>query len=204
MEKASIEISQPRRFGLGAILGIYAFGFLLIIPILIAVLIVSLMRLGLFTLAIPLLVTMGTIYIIPFVGNAYISRVVRGHALPPAQDGSRFIVQITFSPRICAGLRALLEDADDVGHLTITQTEIIFRGDSVNLTIPFSQIRNIQAENVGLRGLYIAAGRIRLEVGGMDEFQTVEIAERSSRVLPTSRRISRELLEAICKGKDEL
>jgi hypothetical protein len=194
METGRIEISEPRRFGLGAVLAIYILSFLLVIPILIALLVVSLMHLGIFTFAIPLLTLAGTIYVLPFIGNAYVSRVVRRLVPSATKADTGFIVQITLSPRIRTGLRALVEDADDVGFLTFTASELSFRGDSVNLAIPFQQIRAIHADNVGLRGLYVAAGRIRVELSGLQDFDSVDIAERSSGVLPTSRKLSRELL----------
>ena len=103
------------------------------------------------------------------------------------------IAQITLCPRVRTGLRALIEDADDIGYLSLNDSGLLFRGDSLTLIIPFERIKAVEGENVGSRGLYVSAGRIHLDISGLENFDAVEIAERGSRVLPTSRKITREL-----------
>src|SRR3982751_5875762 len=193
MERSKIEISRPQSFGLISILGKYAFSFLPAIPVLATLLAISLKNLGLWSLIIPLLALAGMIYILPFFGNAYVCWVARRIQAGTGDSPDKRIVQITLCPRIRTGIRALIEDADDIGYLSFNESGLLFQGDSVKLILPFETIRALQGENVGLRGLYVTAGRIRLDISGLDGFEAVEIAERGSRVLPTSRKITREL-----------
>jgi len=195
MQRARIEISKPRKFGVVSILAKYAFSFLLVLPALSVLLIVSTKHLGLCTIGISLLTLVGTVFFLPSLGNIYVCWILR-HDIPQSND-DKLIVQITLCPRIRTGFRALIEDADDVGYLSLDESELIFLGDSVNLIVPFQRIKAVQGENVGMRGLYVAAGRIRLDISDLDGFEGVEIAERNSRMLPTSRRITRELFYTI-------
>jgi hypothetical protein len=203
MEKPTLEISQPRRFGVVSILGKYAFSLLPAIPVLVAILLISLKNLGLWSLVIPLLALAGMIYILPFFGNAYVSWIVRGTKQGGSESRDQLIVQITLCPRIRAGIRALIEDADDIGYLSLNESGLLFSGDAVKLMIPFERIRAVEGENVGLRGLYVSAGRIRLAVSGLEGFEAVEIAERGSRVLPTSRKVTRELFYRLKSRLDQ-
>jgi len=200
MAQPAIEISRPRRFGVLSILAKYAFSFLLAIPLVAAFLILSTVRnLGQFwILAVPLLALAGTVYFLPSLGNAYVYWVLRGVRAQTSDNSQRkSIVQITFDPRIRTGFRALIEDADDVGYVSFSETEFRFSGDSLQVTVPFERLKAVHGENVGLRGAYLSGGRIRLDISGLDDFDAIEIAERTSLVLPASRRITRELFEQI-------
>jgi len=155
-------------------------------------------RFGPLTVLIPLLVVAATAYFLPFgLGNAHVTRLV--HSLDPAaakgEDG--FIVQLTLSPRLRTGLRALLEDADDIGYLSFTGTGLLFQGDSVKLTVPFDCILEVRPQNIGLRGLFVYGRRIRLVVSGLPQVGAIEFAERSSWVLPTSRAMTQKLYERL-------
>lgn len=200
METVKIEISKPRRFGVLSILTKYVFSFLLAIPLVAAFFILSTVRnLGQFwTLAVPLLALAATVYFLPSLGNVYVRWVLRG-VRAQMTDNSRQtpIVQITLCPRIRSGFRALIEDADDVGYLSLTESELQFHGDSLQVILPFEQLKAVHGENVGLRGAYLSGGRIRLDISGRDDFEAIEIAERTSLVLPASRRITRNLFEQI-------
>jgi hypothetical protein len=202
MQKSSIEISAPRQFGLLSILAKYAFSFLLLLPFLAALLLISFQNLGRASLVILFVTLAGTVCISPVLGNLYVFWTVRGLRPAESQDSKPSIVQISFFPRIRKGLRALLEDADDVGYLSLSDSEIKFVGDSVRLTIPIARIKTIEGENVGIRGLYLTAGRITLRVSGLDGFEEIEIAERSSRLIFSSRRITRDLFTRI-KSRQE-
>jgi hypothetical protein len=74
---------------------------------------------------------------------------------------------------------------------------MVFHGDSVNLSLPFEQIEEIRPQSVGLRGLYGA--RIALVVSGLRGIKSLEFAERSSWVLPTSNKTTRRLYERLAK-----
>ena len=82
-------------------------------PFLLLVLVVSVTQFSLLTALIPLLVVAATAYFLPFgLGNTHVTRLVRSLNPAAAQGGEGFIVQLTLSPRLRSGLRALLEDAD--------------------------------------------------------------------------------------------
>jgi hypothetical protein len=202
-EKPKIEISEPKRFGVPSILGKYAFSFLLGAPCVAFLLLLSLHDLGQWSLPVGLLILCATICLMPSLGNLYVSWVVR--PLKPEGQGAirhmgsdnNLIVQVTLSPRIRQGFRALIEDADDVGYLILNQSALTFHGDSIHITVPFEQIKAVHGENVGLRGVYVASGRIAIETPGLQGFEGVEIAERSSRIIFSSRKITREIFARI-------
>src|ERR1039458_10342704 len=147
---ATIEIAQPRLFTAGAVAVVHGYGILLALPFIIAVLAVSLVKFGFLTILIPFLAVAATAYFLPFgLGNTHVTKLVR--SLNPAagkgEDG--FIVQLTLSPRIRSGLRAILDDADDIGYLSFTGSELLFQGDSVKLSVPFAQIGRASCRETG-------------------------------------------------------
>jgi hypothetical protein len=193
---AKIEITQPRLFNASAVAMVNAYGLALVAPIVVSILAVSLIRFGFLTVLIPLLTLAATAYCLPLgLGNTYICQLVRSGNPAAAQAKDGFIVQLTLSPRIRSGLRAKLEDADDIGYLSFNESGFRFEGDSVKLAVPFDQIRLVQPQNIGLRGLFVYGQRIKVVVAGLGEIESVEFAERCSRLLPASRSISRALEE---------
>ena len=107
---AQIEIGQPKLFTLGAVLMVSAYGIILAVPVVIALLVVSVLKLGILTILIPILSVVLAAIILPLgLGNPYVSRLVR--SLKPAADkaGTTFVVQLRTAPRIRSGLCALLE-----------------------------------------------------------------------------------------------
>lgn len=191
---ATVEIAKPRLFTLTAVVAVNAYGLLLVAPLLVSIMAVSVMTLSLLTLLIPLLVVAATAYFLPFgLGNTHITRLVR--SLNPAAGNSDdgFIVQLTLSPRLRSGLRALLEDADDIGYLTFSGTGLVYQGDSVQLAVPLECIAQVQPQNVGLRGTFVYGRRIKVVVSGSPDIESFEVAERSSLLLPNSRAVTRKL-----------
>jgi hypothetical protein len=194
LETAQIEICEPKRFSLGAILIVHAWNILLVIPVIASLLVVSLMKLSAFTALIPLAaVALTAIYLPLGQGNAYLARLVSSWGAEAPSGKPAFIVQLTLFPRLRSGFRALVEDADDIGLLSFTDSGLMFQGDSISLILPFAQIRELSPQNVGLRGLFIAGRRIELSVSGLDRIEFIEIAERSAWSLFTSRRMTAEM-----------
>jgi hypothetical protein len=199
----NVEITSPKAFTSAAIFIIAGCGVLLITPVMASLLAVTLIKLGMFTVLIPLLTIAVTAYFLPFgLGNPVVRNLVRSQKLDAGDDG--FIVQMTLSPRIRSGLRAVIEDADDLGCLSFTGSEMIFRGDSVWLRIPWSQISEVRPRNIGWRGRYLYGSRIIITVAGIPNVEAVTFSERSSLLLPTSKRITRKLRERICAGVDSV
>jgi hypothetical protein len=195
---ATIEVAQPRLFRAGAVAAVNAYGALLVAPFVISVLVVSVTKFGLHTALIPLCVVAATAYFLPFgLGNTHIIRLVQSLNPAVAKGGEGFIVQLTLSPRLRSGLRALLEDADDIGYLTFSGNELLFQGDSVKLSVPLDRIELVRPRNIGLRGLFVYGRRIKVVVSGLPQVESVEFAERSSWLLPTSRAITRRLYQRL-------
>ena len=171
-----------------------AYGVLMIAPIFSAILAVSVIKFGVLTVLIPLLTLAITAFFLPLgLGNPHVTRLVRSLNPNAGQSGDGFIVQLTVSPRLRSGLRAILEDADDIGYLTFSGNEICFQGDSVKLSVPWKLIQLVRPQNIGMRGLFVYGRRIKLVVSGWPEVESLEIAERSSWLLPASRTITRAL-----------
>ena len=195
-----VEITPPKAFTPGAILIIAGCGVLLVAPVLASLLAVTVIKLGVLTVLLPLFTIAVTAYFLPFgLGNPIVRRLVRSR-FSVSDDG--FIVQMTLSPRIRSGLRALIEDADDLGYLSFTDSGLIFQGDSVRLRIPWRQICAVRPQNIGWRGRYLYGSRIIISVTGIPNVDTVAFSERSSLLLPASKQISKKLRERISAGKD--
>jgi len=195
---ATLEITKPKLFTLGAVVVVNAYGLLLVVPLVLSILAISLIKFSVLTILIPFLVVAATAYFLPFgLGNAHVTRLVRSLNPAAAKDEDGFIVQLTLSPRLRTGLLALLEDADDIGYLSFTGTGLLFQGDSVKLTIPFDRIQQVRPQNIGLRGLFVYGRRIRLVVSDLPQAEAFEFAERSSCLLPTSRTITRKLYQRL-------
>jgi hypothetical protein len=197
-DSAKFEITRPRLFTAGAVAVVNAYGVLMITPIFSAILAVSVIKLGVLTVLIPLLALAVMAFFLPFgLGNAHVTWLVRSLSPGAGRNGDGFIVQLTVSPRLRSGLRALLEDADDIGYLTFGANELCFQGDSVKLSVPWENIQLVRPRNIGWRGLFVYGRRIKLVVSGWPEVESFEIAERSSWLLPASRTITRKLYERL-------
>ncbi len=195
---AQIEITAPRRFTMGTVFVLTSFGIFRAVPVILAILIVSVLQFGAVTFLLPIAALIASAIVVPFgLGNPYITKLVRDIDPAAAKNPNNFIVQLTLSPRLRSGLRAVLEDADDIGVLSFNDSELSFTGDSVKFTVPRSQISAVQPQNPGLRGFFFYGRRITLVVSGLPKIQALELAERSSWLLPTSRRITKELYQKL-------
>lgn len=167
-----------------------------------SILAVTTIRLGILTLLLPLFTLGVTAYFLPFgLGNSVVRRLVRSLNPGANEITDGFIVQMTLAPRLRSGLRALIEDADDLGYLRFTDSELIFQGDSVKFRIPWEQITEVRPQNIGWRGRFVYGSRIWISISGMSQIQAVAFSERSSLLLPASKRITKSLRERICAGR---
>jgi hypothetical protein len=158
--------------------------------------VVSLLHLSVLTFLIPLLAIAVTTFFLPLgFGNPYVVRLVRSLQPIDPKSQNSFIAQITFTPRIRTGVRALLEDADDVGWLTFTESELSFQGDSIRLIVPFKRIGGLRRESIGWRGLFLYGPQMVIAVSGLPQASSFKLAERSSWLLPTSRKNAKQLQE---------
>jgi hypothetical protein len=199
--KPELRMGEPRRLTTGALL---AQSVVLFFPVpILTLMLVSATPLGLWTYLIPALVLVGTIVCVPFFqGNAFAARWAR--ALDPAAGKGQesFIVQLTFSPRVRSGLRAALDDADDIGSLRIEPRRLVYLGDSIELELPFTHVRQAKLENIGWRGLFLYRAPVMLVVEGLPGVKEIRFVDRSALVLPGSGGICRRLLEQVRGGME--
>jgi hypothetical protein len=183
---------------------ICAYGFLLMLPVLVVVLLVSVQQLGWQTLFFPLATFGAVTFFLPFgFGNPYVARLAR--SIPTAEGAAldKIIAQLTFTPRLRAGLRAWIEDADDIGQLSLAESGIVFRGDAVDLFVPYSRLDGLRLESIGWRGLFLYQ-RVKFLVSGLPKTTAVSFAERGSSLLPGSRAITRRFYAQLCSKMDTL
>lgn len=185
-----LTIQPAKLFTPSAILVTSLYGLVLMLPVVVAVLAVTLLHFGWWTFLLPLATIAAATYLLPIgFGNPYISRLVL--PLRPASMPAEnlFVVQCSTSPRIRSGPMALLEDADDVGILVFTDQTVEFYGDSLRLTVPFREIIELGRQNAGPRALFAYGQQLVFKVPTLNG-TLFRFAERSSKVLPSSRRIA--------------
>jgi len=192
-----LEVAAPKRFDLSTVLRLNAYGLVLAVPVLLSVLVMSALPFGLMPALLPIAaIVLGSFFLSLGFGNRLVTRLVQDQA--GAKPGpNHFIVQATFSPRIRSGLRGVLEDADDLGLLSFSDSELVFKGDSVTLRAPFGCFRSVRRQSLGLRGLYLYGDRVAAELEGLPGIKQVAFAERSSLIIPTSRKLTKQLHEKI-------
>jgi hypothetical protein len=196
---ARLEVNPPRVFTGRAVLACCAYGFWLLLPVLlVSMVLASLLGFGWATFGGILLATAAASYFLPFgFGNPYVTRLVRALPYAGGPAAPRFVVQLTLCPRLRSGVRALLEDADDIGWLSLSDTHLVFQGDSVRLSLPFEQIRRLEQPRHGWRRFFLCDPRLELSVSGLAQVEGLQLAERSSWVLPSSRRTTRALRQLV-------
>jgi hypothetical protein len=193
-----LERKPPVLFTASAVLVSSGYGLVLMVPVIVSMLYVTVIQFSALTVLIPLATIAAATFFLPIgFGNPYISRLVRH--LHPAPNGEEpaYIVQLTRSPRIRSGLLALLEDADDIGFLSYTESGMEFVGDSVQLSIPYESIRNLRQQNVGARALFAYGLQTVVSLEGFPEGGTFKFSERSSWILTTSRRNGRQVYQRL-------
>jgi hypothetical protein len=190
--KTRMEINTPRRFSARAILLLNGAGLLLLLPVVASFAVASFFGLGVMTYVIPLATALVALFFLPLgFGNPAIVRWVRSGQ--PARTGRGMAVQLTLEPRLRSGFQAMLEDADDIGWLSVTAEGIRFEGDSIMLVIPREQVATVRRRTVGWRGLFLYGARIEITAKDSGDWRAFVFGERESKFLPQSRNKSREL-----------
>ncbi len=175
-------------------------GVLLMLPVLVSFLVVSVLRFGVLTFVIPLLTIAAATFFLPLgFGNSYIAGRFRPLRPPEPDPENVFFVQLTRHPRTRSGWLALLEDADDIGFLSLTDSAVVFDGDSVRLTAPYAEIKDLQLQNAGWRALFAYGPRTAFSLSSLPDAGKFTFAERSSWHLPGSRRNARQLYERMSR-----
>lgn len=201
--RAVIEVRSPRYFSLGAVLVFSAYGLALLLPALFSMLIVSSVPFSWMTYAIPLCALGFATALLPFgFGNTYAERLAGRYKPQPIDGAPPVLVQITFWPRVRSGVRSVIEDADDIGWIYWTDSQLIFQGDSVSLRVPLTSLRFLRLENSGMRAMFLYS-RVRIETQE-PVAQKFWIAERSSWNLLGSRATGRALFRGISRAVGQL
>jgi hypothetical protein len=135
-------------------------------------------------------------------GNPHMVRLARSLAVSAARGPNGFVVQVTLAPRLRKGVRAVIEDADDIGWLWLSDSALVFQGDSLSFSVPFDQIRTVKPQTIGARGLFIYPS-LKLVVSNLPNIESLTLAERSAWLLPTARatttRIRRQLADKLTR-----
>lgn len=195
-----MEVREPRLFSGTAVILATGFGLLLVLPVLVALLAVSVFPFGWLTVVLPLGVFGAATLLLPFgAGNPVIQKLARDIPVP-STSGPKFLVQLTFAPRLRSGPRALLEDADDIGWLIFENGSLEFYGDSVRLSVPFESVQQARSGSIGLRGMFLYPA-LKLRVSGNGSAMHFTIAERSSWLLSGARRIARQIQRHLSERK---
>lgn len=180
-------------------MAIHAYGLVLIIPVGIAMLLVTLKPTGVWPVLLPLIALGFSALFLPLgLGNRHIRTLLR-RKFPELNEREEFIVQVTFTPRLQRGLRSVVEDADDIGLLRLCPGGLVFEGDSVTLRMPWTELEQVESQNIGLRGLFVYGSPLVLAPRKHKEFELIEFAERSSYLLPTSRKVTRQIRQALVR-----
>lgn len=196
--KPEFQTKPPTLLTAWAIMTMSLWGLMLMGPVIVSILIVSVLGLGVLTFLIPLATIAVATFFLPFgFGNCYVARLVRPLRPLKAPPEAVFLVQLTCHPRNRSGFLALLEDADDFGFLSLTDSDLIFDGDSMRLKVPYHQIKELELQNSGWRALFAYGPRTAFSVSGLADAGKFTFAERSSWHLPGSRRNARQLYQKL-------
>lgn len=199
---ARLELGQPRKFKTGAVCIVSAYGLLVMFPVLLSILVLSVSRFGWVTFLLPLAAIAFATFFLPCgFGNPFIARLVRSQHPAAASSPDGFVAQLTLSPRLRTGLRALAEDADDVGWLSFTESELRFEGDAVEFSVPLEQIQDLHSRNIGWRGLFVYGRASVFAVSSLPQVEAFQVAERASYTLPASRAAARKLFERLAASQ---
>jgi len=189
-----LETRRPTIFTTQALLSVSLYGLILAVPVLISMMVVSVVQFGMITFLVPCLTIAITLFFLPLgFGNPCIARLVRPLQPNPQVHQELYVVQLTRTPRSRSGLLAILEDADDIGFLNFADSILIFSGDSFHLSVPYDKIKDFKLRNAGWRALFLYGAPITFSVVNLPEEGSFTFVERSSCVLPTSRRTARKM-----------
>lgn len=112
-------------------------------------------------------------------------------------SGGGFIVQVRFTPRRIGGFEGWLEDADDVGVLSVVDGQLVFAGDSTEMVIVRDDIDSVSTRNAGVRTLWMC-GETRISLAReIEGFIGLEVSSRQALTVPQTRRFNRALEQSI-------
>jgi hypothetical protein len=195
-----LEVKSPTIFSPLAVLTTCIWGLVLVIPVIISMMVVSVLHLGTLTFLIPLAtIGLATFFLPLGFGNPYVARLARPLQPPADQYQAIYLVQLTRKPRNRSGLLAVLEDADDIGFLSFSDSILAFHGDSVRLKVAYDRIENLKLQNAGWRALFAYGPKTVFSIAGQPDAGTFAFAERASWHLPGSRKNACEMYRCLAR-----
>lgn len=123
--------------------------------------------------------------------NYYIKWLVS--AMNPESPGPGTVCQVKTIPRTHPGFFRAVDNADDIGMLFIDDSGVEFKGDHINLWIPYRNMGSIEMHPADW-ALWLVGGMIHIKVAGLDDVNEVVFCERQSATVRGSYRLMRELL----------
>jgi hypothetical protein len=201
-----IRTKPARLLGPRTIITASLYGLSVLIPVFASMVVISVLQFGIQTFLIPLAtIGLATFFLPLGFGNPYVCRLIRPLKPPHADDADIFVVQLTRNPRIRSGLMAIFEDADDIGYLNLAESALEFHGDSIQLSVPYGLIEKLRLRSAGWRAMFAYGAQTTFSVAGLTDAGDFMFAERSSWILPASRknanRMYQRLVERI-QGSD--
>lgn len=112
----------------------------------------------------------------------------------------QYLVQITLTPRYSRGLRAALDDCDDIGMLYIVDDTLLFEGDCCSLILPRRCVDGLDDKgSSAIYGLFGLDKRMafRLRPSANHPYTSIRISERRSANLLQYYRFARHLFNRL-------
>lgn len=195
-----LEVKAPTIFSPGTVVATSLWGLILVVPVVAVMMWVSLAQFGALTFLIPLLTIAAATFFLPLgFGNPHVARLAR--PLLPAGTPAQgvHLVQLTRKPRNRSGLLAVLEDADDIGFLSLSESVLAFHGDAIRLKVPYERLKKLRLQNAGWRGLFAYGPQTVFEISGLPQAGSFAFAERASWHLPGSRKNAGEMYRQLAQ-----
>ena len=137
-------------------------------------------------------------------GGPYVARLARRHILLPCPARRSFLVGIRLIPRLRHGLRAVLENSDDIGFLCVTDDAILLVGDQVRARIPFESVHAVKLKPVGWRrAIRFAGGAVLTSAHLPAPFQAIEVVDRAGNHMFAARANTLAMFQAIRQNWQE-
>ncbi len=132
--------------------------------------------------------------------GSFLARRIATRVRSRIPEGENWIVQHTLDPRYVTGIRAGLDDSDDVGILLIEKDRICFVGDCSAFELPRSEIIHVyRVYGYPIYGFFGLGSRLRLFVrpNNASWIRSLDIAECSGRTLFDYFRLGKKLTERL-------
>ena len=92
----------------------------------------------------------------------------------------------------------MFDNADDVGELRLTNEEILFIGDYVNLTVNYLDVAKLDRKNCGWRGFWIYGSWIIISfVNSINDFTGIKFFIRGRKTILSTRRTANKVFERL-------